>query len=596
MKIDSISIKNFRGISKFKMPLTKLNVIVGENGSGKTSILESVRAGVTGKLPADTIKTGTSDGTISIAIDKLGEITRAWDREKSKTLFNGKATTQKSVNETIKEVFGISEDTLNIATSTEVMLGMSSGDFSKYLLQEGFMSIQTDVDQLVAMCKLSREAEKEIMNYMPEAPEPITPSDIDEAHKYYFGLRAAMKKEYAEESAKAKYEGSIPARTVEEIAREQSTVSENIGKLKATQENYDKLKKSFDVNQKALIDARAQVEAIICERPNDRYAETQNKKLQDVQKQIADTIATGTVLKNNIEAFRKILTGLSTSSCPVSEKLTCTTDKTAVSGEIEANIAESEKTRTELLATHTKLTEDEKDIKALLQKITENNALYQKKTLLMQQIDALEKADQKEPVLPDTTQLTALQNKMKTLSEELASAQKYNESQKAQERAKKAKARENMYDELTKVLAPKSGIRKLMIESSAKPLQEHMNDCLTNLMPDRHVVVDASDGFTVMVGDSTGELIEFGSISASEQIRIALVMFDMLNALSGLRILIIDNLDTFDSANIGIVFDYIQQKETLDKYDTIFLAGVSNGELMQALRRITEPDMQIITM
>ncbi|BDB98593.1 AAA family ATPase [Saccharolobus caldissimus] len=42
MKISTLSIENFRGINSDKLPIKKVNVIIGENGSGKTSFLEAV--------------------------------------------------------------------------------------------------------------------------------------------------------------------------------------------------------------------------------------------------------------------------------------------------------------------------------------------------------------------------------------------------------------------------------------------------------------------------------------------------------------------------------------------------------------------------
>lgn len=42
MKIRTLSIKNFRGLNVDKLPINKINVIIGENGSGKTSLLEAV--------------------------------------------------------------------------------------------------------------------------------------------------------------------------------------------------------------------------------------------------------------------------------------------------------------------------------------------------------------------------------------------------------------------------------------------------------------------------------------------------------------------------------------------------------------------------
>jgi len=42
MEINTLSIENFRGINSDKLPIKKVNVIIGENGSGKTSFLEAV--------------------------------------------------------------------------------------------------------------------------------------------------------------------------------------------------------------------------------------------------------------------------------------------------------------------------------------------------------------------------------------------------------------------------------------------------------------------------------------------------------------------------------------------------------------------------
>jgi len=42
MEINTLSVENFRGINSDKLPIKKVNVIIGENGSGKTSFLEAV--------------------------------------------------------------------------------------------------------------------------------------------------------------------------------------------------------------------------------------------------------------------------------------------------------------------------------------------------------------------------------------------------------------------------------------------------------------------------------------------------------------------------------------------------------------------------
>ena len=596
MKIDSITIKNFKGIGELKTDLQKFNVITGLNGSGKSSLLDAIRAGTTGKMPTDAAKTGTVKGGITLEVEKLGELARIWESGKGKTTLNGKATTKDSVMELMKSLFGISQETVNIATSSEVMLGLSSGDFSKYLLQEGFMKIETDINQLVALCNLTPDAENELRNNLPEAPEAITPADIDETYKYYFDLRGAQKKEHAEAVIKSKYIGVIPSRQVEVIKKEHAATLEESGKLKGMSENYQTLQKAYEAHKRTLADTRAQVDKIDCKRPNAQHASSLNEQLAQTRKTITDHTGTIKVLEGNIASLNKILGNLGTSKCPISDKLSCTTDKTAVQGEISENVKSSEEKSAELRIQKEAAVKKEAELHGLLEKEKQNSILYEKKLQLLQQIEALEKADIKEPEKIDVTRLPDLQRRLDYLNEELALAQNYAEAQKAKEKADRTEKRGLIYDELTKALGPKSGIRRIMMESSAAPLADYLNGQLADLIPGRDVKIDTTNGFAVKVGDGTGKTIDFASASTSERTRVALALFDMLNALSGFRILMIDNLDSFDKETLALVLSFIQKQETLDRYDNIFLAGVSSLELESALSSIALPDYQIIRM
>lgn len=43
MKLKEISIKNFRGIRSLHLPLDDLTVLIGENNTGKSSVLEAIQ-------------------------------------------------------------------------------------------------------------------------------------------------------------------------------------------------------------------------------------------------------------------------------------------------------------------------------------------------------------------------------------------------------------------------------------------------------------------------------------------------------------------------------------------------------------------------
>ena len=60
MKISSIKIVNFRGIKNTTLVPEHLNVFMGQNGSGKTSILNAITFALTGDMKSEYIQTLTA--------------------------------------------------------------------------------------------------------------------------------------------------------------------------------------------------------------------------------------------------------------------------------------------------------------------------------------------------------------------------------------------------------------------------------------------------------------------------------------------------------------------------------------------------------
>jgi tetratricopeptide (TPR) repeat protein len=335
--------------------------------------------------------------------------------------------------------------------------------------------------------------------------------------------------------------------------------------------------------------------AMDCERPNSRLGESAKKTLEETKGAISDARSQIKVLESNISSFKKILSMLETNGCPISDKLICTTDKTVVTSEIEESIASTDKM---VVALNEKLNlalKKEAEAYSTLKEHEAAFALYQKKLLKLQQIEMLEKADVKEPVNVDVSDLELLQKKSAMLSEELERARKLEESQKAQDECERLSVTIAMYNEIIEALSPKNGVRQKMLESSAKPLTSHLNDSLGNILPGKCVMVDASDGFKVKVGDiGSVYKYDFSAASSSEQARIALAMFNMLNSLSGFRVLMLDNLDVFDAKSLEHVFDFVQSNEVLDNYDSIFLAGIDNDQLKDVTSRLKPANAKVI--
>lgn len=76
MKINSVHIKNIKGISKLDLAPEKLTVFTGPSGTGKSSAMDAIRYGLTGKTPADYTMAGTFESEVTLNLEDLGTICR----------------------------------------------------------------------------------------------------------------------------------------------------------------------------------------------------------------------------------------------------------------------------------------------------------------------------------------------------------------------------------------------------------------------------------------------------------------------------------------------------------------------------------------
>lgn len=69
MKINEVKTKNFKGAPDKEYAFKKINFLIGENGKGKTSLMEALRYLLTGNLPADPVRHGEEYLEVTGAVD-----------------------------------------------------------------------------------------------------------------------------------------------------------------------------------------------------------------------------------------------------------------------------------------------------------------------------------------------------------------------------------------------------------------------------------------------------------------------------------------------------------------------------------------------
>jgi recombinational DNA repair ATPase RecF len=69
MKINSVTIRNVLGIEQLSFEAGRFNEISGRNGSGKTSVLQAIIAGIQGGSLATLLRDGATEGEIVLDLD-----------------------------------------------------------------------------------------------------------------------------------------------------------------------------------------------------------------------------------------------------------------------------------------------------------------------------------------------------------------------------------------------------------------------------------------------------------------------------------------------------------------------------------------------
>ena len=591
MKIENLKIKNVRGLTSLEMKPAKLNFITGPSGSGKSSVLDAIRFGLTGKLPKDGLHTGAVSLSVDMSIENIGEISRTQVEGKPmKVRVNEKATTAKSVAEMIEKVYGCSPTTTGIMTSSEIL---RKKDLAEYLLTEGFLNNDMMLSKLIGLCPgLDVAAQSELYELLPQEPTPVTLEDIDAAYGVVTTSRTAAKKMLAEAQAQAKFEGMPPTRGIQEIQDDIAACNKELGKYEAMLKEYPRQKTALERHKAMLTDLENQLKELdgvtaISAREKQATEELLNKS-NELVRQTERLISS---LQRDITTIHNILKALDAPVCPISEKLVCTTDKSVVRGELEEQAASKERDLANAKTDLEKFEEDVRKATAAIRDLQERETSYQKKLVVKKQYEDAKTITITVMDEPDPAVAENLRKKVSALNEELLNAQNH-------ERAKEQRARVEVYEKqvrtmelLVKELAPNGGVRKQVLQHSIGLLEEWCNKMMKVILPKYQLFFDADADFELMFKDSAGGVISYDGLSAGEKVRVTVVLLEMLGDLNRFGILLIDDLNALDLDSFKLLVKLLE--ETCEEYDHVFLAGLDNPGFVEAFEE-AKLDKQVL--
>ena len=582
MQIQNLSIQNWKGVADFRYSPQKINVLLGPNGSGKTSILEAIKCAVNGKTPLMHVASGATGAEVSAELEKIGTINRSWKAGKASVRLNGKITTQKSIVETISEVYGFTPQTTDIMSSTDVLEGMFGKDFAAYLL--GFIRNDMDVERLISLSVPSKKAEAEIRRFFPAAPQLITLDDIGNAYEHFKAKKAMAKNALSTEKVRAQC--AIP-----EIKKSMKEVQDELAALQSEQNRYAMELRLYNnafstrsAQDKRVTDLEARIANIHDTCPTATEIRAASEAVQSKQALISELTAQIATWVDTRKRLQVILTNLAAPVCPISKKLICTTDKSFLSNEISAEITAAEQQIVKATELRKKAVAEMSDLEKMRMELNRRQQNYQIKQVLIGELDSLRKSL---VVLPKKPQLppSDIEQRIERLQTEKRSIEALQAAQVAAKQVEILQDSISTYDELVALFAPNGGARQKVLEHNIAPLQDYCNEHIASILPRYSLKFDVSKGFDIFVEKSgSPDLIPYKALSTGERIRVMYLLTDMLNALNGFRILILDNLDGLDKSGLESICRLIL--EHADDYDHVFLAAINTVEAEEVFSSI----------
>ncbi len=571
-----IEIQNFKGIFEAQEEFSDMpKFIGGENGKGKTSLLEAIRYGLTGKTPSreDILTEGQDSGYVLITFNDPDEtcIVREFFKEKpTKVSVNGRGNTAKAAQELINSLMDTNDDYLNLNTSNEVFRELLKGELGKFLLS--FIPEQINPTKFFELVEFTTK-EKDVLN--ENLPEMFGLSECQTLYSGFYEKRAATKA--AAQRLAARISGTIPekpTRTIEAVENELSKIlaaQQVENTYKAAVRSYENTLRDYNVREAEIKKLEAEIAEILISPVDPLEKDNLLKKIEQTKTDKATAEGLINTLLENVKTFKRTLANLGTNVCPISEKLVCTTDKTAAKAEFENLISQNENAvekQREIVASYQLLLQELESKKTALVRQEELNV---KKNNLELSLTRAKKMLGKPPVKPEPVASVDLSKKA-ALDEERIAIHKYSEYVKASKEYKELTEELAVLDSLTKKFAPKGIVTEKVIgfyceifTTETQPLADSVG---------YKIEFKPQKGLQLLITPGVGKRpVYFDNLSTGEQLIATVIVQHLCNTLSGCNVMLIDNFNDLDEANSKLLKTVINELAT--EYALLVVAGTN---------------------
>ena len=593
--ITTISIRNFKGIEDLQLNAKKLNAIIGKCGSGKSSLLDSIRFALTGKAGKEVIRKGCREASVVLRFSDNSTIERIRRTSENISKCNGKSSTKRSLDEFLT-ARNMNPCWIESLCSVDWFAGLSSKDLNNF-----FMTIlplrakaETVVELVAQLDKdLTEKKEKYLMEEILKKQEIFSFNDLANGYNTAYTVRQELKRKYNEMLPRCTFNETVPAKTREDIEKELN----NISQVEAAEKEYSKRlkeyassKKQHDLAIKRLDEMKKELDTYSsCKKPKEEtktQAEADRKLFQVHIKRTNEYIGT---INSTLDLLKRTLDNLDKPICPISEKLICTTDKSQLKEELLSLIQKNENalaSNKEFLAKCEDQVRKRDDIISNYQKEVYR---YEQKTTLENNISKFIVPE----ILPEPQKVEKahLEAKKKELLDLLSILSRYEKVQQNKKELAKIKDKYDLAQFAVKVLDSKIGIPALILQRTLRFFEKKCNEKASLLREGFQIHFLSDNGITIQVSPGKGKpFVDMKEVSTGEFVCVAYILMTMIGEATRCHLFLIDNLDRLDTEYLNALLSLLEEDK---KIEQVFLGGVDHADVE---RTLNDKSFQIIHM
>lgn len=603
MKIKKIIANNFKSFKNLEFePKEVTYAIVGKNGAGKTTTQQIIRYALTGDLPDDPIKTGEDQLSVHTLLDSGADFCRSKSNSSgSKITLNGKTVTGKKLQEYLESKTNIPLEGIRLSSSADLVENMKPEAFGEFIMR--YTPEALDVDIIKSHIGVVDPAVTEMLEeYFPKKGEKFGYGRVREIYDVIFKQRRDWKRELEERTARANsFKGEKPLQTMAEVNSELEKILKKQGEIDGiilANKAYKAALESREAQEKGIAELERQISLIKATRPLQSQLDDIKKSQQKVNGEIISLTAGLKTMESNLDLFNETLANLSSTLCPLSERLRCTTDKSTLKEEFE----ESVKATQEGIAEQNKLiAAKQAEIDALNKREREynDNALaYNKLITLSSQLEKRKKELIIVPAKPaeipsDASALEAKKHDLYVMRDRIAA---WIQHEKDEDEATIFAVKVKVASILVDLLRPNGPVATKIAEYYIDVFEEICNQTLKLINPEYSLRLVAENGVQIEAKTRPGmDYVPYKNASSGEKACIIFAIMDLISReLTKLNIMVLDDLDKLDKNTFESLISFIMEPEIQDLYDHIIICAVDHEDTVATLKKYSNIELRMM--